>query len=263
MIRSVMPVLASCKQVILLCDSWYPKKPIPGLVNEFANLEMICSVRIDTVLYDLPGEPTGRQGRPRIHGERISLESIPLEKQEGSDYYTGCREVTTNLWKGKHVYACVTASDPDNRNSFRLFLSTVSAERICIDAEKHADKRIRCHNGRDTLPMGVYFIRWNIETGYYETKTFWSFRDYKVRSAAGIERLANLICISYAACRLLPYYSRDYKDYRGQSPQEVRYQLGEQIRRSIIIRSLEQMVETTKNNLPLKKAFQKLIHKCG
>lgn len=26
----------------------------------------------------------------------------------------------TNLWKGKYVYAYVTASDSDNRNSFHL-----------------------------------------------------------------------------------------------------------------------------------------------
>lgn len=263
MIRSVMPALASCRQVILLCDSWYPKKPVPGLVNEFSNLEMICNVRIDTVLYDLPGERTGKRGRPRIHGDRISLESIPLEKPEGSDYYIGCREVTTNLWKGKHVYAYVTATDPDNSRSFRLFLSTVSAEGICINAKKHADKKIQRHNEWGILPIGVYSIRWNIETGYYETKTFWSFNDYMIRSVKGIERLTNLICVSYAACRLLPYYSKDFEDYKGKSPQEVRYQLGEQIRRSIIIRSLEQTVETLKNKLSIKKVFQELIHKCG
>lgn len=91
---------------------------------------MICNVRIDTVLYDLSDKQTGRRGRPRIHGERISLEAIPLEKPEGSDYYIGCREVTTNLWKGKHVYAYVTASDPDNSGNFRLFLSTVPTEGI-------------------------------------------------------------------------------------------------------------------------------------
>jgi len=89
------------------------------------------------------------------------------------------------------------------------------------------------------LPMGIFSIRWNIETGYYETKTFWSFNNYMIRSAEGIERLSNLICISYGACRLLPYYSRDFEAYKGLNTQEVRYQLGEQIRRSIIIRSLE------------------------
>ena len=94
-------------------------------------------------------------------------------------------------------------------------------------------------------------------------KSFWSFNNYMVRSAEGIERLTNLICISYAACKLLPYYSRDFEGYKGLSTQEVRYQLGERIRRSIIIRSLEQMTETLKNNIPIKKAFQKLIYRCG
>lgn len=263
MVRSVMPALASCKQVILLCDSWYPKKPIPGLVNEFLNLEIICNVRVDTVLYDLPGERTGKRGRPRIRGERIRLESIPLEKLEGADYYVGSREVITNLWKGKHVYAYVTATDPDNPKSFRLFLSTVPEDRICMDTEEHADKKFRRYKKCGALPVGVYSIRWNIETGYYETKTFWSFKDYMVRSVRGIERLSNLICISYAACKLLPYYDKEFADYRGQSTQEVRYRLGEKIRMSIIIRSLEQMVETGKNNILVKKVFKELIHKYG
>ena len=33
------------------------------------------------------------------------------------------------------------------------------------------------------------------------------------RSAKGIERLSNLTCISYAAVRLLPYYSREFGNY--------------------------------------------------
>ena len=74
-----------------------------------------------------------------------------------------------------------------------------------------------------------------------------------VRSAKGIERLLNLICISYAACKLLPYYDKEFADCRGQSTQEVRYQLGEKIR----------MVETWKNNYLIKKALNELIHKCG
>ena len=84
-----------------------------------------------------------------------------------------------------------------------------------------------------------------------------------VRSAKGIERLLNLICIRYAACKLLPYYDKEFADCRGQSTQEVRYQLGEKIRMGIIIRSLEHMVETWKNNYLIKKALNELIHKCG
>lgn len=108
------------------------------------------------------------------------------------------------------------------------------------------------------LLLGVYSIRWNIETGYYKTKTFWSFNDYKIRSAKGIERFINLIGISYAVCKILSYYSKDFEAYKGQSIHEVRYQLGEQICKGIIIRSLEQMSKTLKNNLPIKRCFRNL-----
>ena len=263
MVRSVMAELSSCGQVILLCDSWYPKKPVTGLVAEFENLEMICCARSDTVLYDLPGERTGRRGRPRTRGKRLELSSITLAKPEGASYYMGCRKVITNLWKGRTVYAFVTAADPEKPSSFRLFLCTAAPEGIAVELEKQADEKIRSYNAWGMLPLGLFTLRWNIETSYYETKTFWSFRDYMVRSVTGIERLTNLVCISYAAVRLLPYYSREFENYQGQSPQETRYQLGEKIRMNIIIDSLGQTIETIKKDLPLKKAFQELMCKCG
>lgn len=263
MIRSVMAALGPCSQVILLCDSWYPKKPVTGLVEEFKNLEMVCCARSDTVLYDLPGERTGRRGRPRIHGERLELSSIVLDKPEGAPYYMGCRKVITNLWKGHPVYACVTAADPEKPGSFRLFLCTAKPEGITVQPEKQADEKIRRYSAWGMLPLGLFSLRWNIETSYYETKTFWCFCDYMIRTVKGIERLANLTCISYAAVRLLPYYSIEFQDYQGESPQEIRYKLGEKNRMNIIIDSLGQAVETIKKGLPLKEAFQELMRKCG
>jgi len=263
MVRSAMAELAPCGQVILLCDSWYPKKPVTGLVGEFQNLEMICCARSDTVLYDLPGEKTGKRGRPRTHGGRLELSAISLDRPEGAPYYMGCREVITNLWKGRIVYACVTAADPEKPESFRLFLCTADPGGLAVEPEKQADEKIRSYSAWGMLPLGLFSLRWNIETSYYETKTFWSFCDYMVRSVKGIERLANLTCISYAAVRILPYYSEEFQGHRGQSPQEIRYQLGEKIRMNIIIHSLGQTIETIKKDLPLKKAFQELMRKCG
>jgi len=83
MVRSVMAELASCPQVILLCDSWYSKKPVAGLVDEFKNLEMICCARSDTVLYDLPGERTGKRGRPRIRGEAWIFSTSDWRNRKG------------------------------------------------------------------------------------------------------------------------------------------------------------------------------------
>lgn len=99
MVRLVMTELTRCRQIILLCNSWYPKKPVTGLVEEFENLEMLCAAWSDMVPYDLPGERTGKRGRPRIRGERLSLSDIPLKKPEDADYFMGCRKNITNLWK--------------------------------------------------------------------------------------------------------------------------------------------------------------------
>ena len=39
------------------------------------------------------------------------------------------------------------------------------------------------------IPLFLYSFRWNIETSYYEQKTFWSLCSYMVRSCKGIEML--------------------------------------------------------------------------
>lgn len=44
---------------------------------------------------------------------------------------------------------------------------------------------------------------------------------------------------------------------------EPEKQADEKIRMNIIIHSLGQTIETIKKELPLKKAFQELMHKCG
>ncbi len=61
------------------------------------------TARSDMVLYDLPGERTGKEGRPRIRGERLSLSDIPRKKPEDADYFLEYRKVITNLWKGRIV----------------------------------------------------------------------------------------------------------------------------------------------------------------
>lgn len=157
----------------------------------------------------------------------------------------------------------MTAVDPEKPGSFRLFLCTAEPEGITVQPEKQADEKIRRYSAWGMLPLSLFSLRWNIETSYYETKIFWSFCDYMIRTTKEIERLANLTCISYAAVRLLPYYSMECQDYQGESPQEIRYQLGEKIRMNIIIDSLGQAIETIKKGLPLKEAFQELMRKCG
>ena len=70
MVTQVMPELSS-KRTILLCDSWYAKQEVTAFVDQFPNLDMVCNVRKDTILYELPPEPSGKRGRPKKHGKNF------------------------------------------------------------------------------------------------------------------------------------------------------------------------------------------------
>ena len=236
------------RQVILLCDSWYPKAEVAALVEQFENLEMVCNARVDTALYGLPPAKTGKKGRPRKRGNRISLDEILLNEPETGDWLIGMVPVITNLWKDKVVYALVTA--PKNgKGSRRLFLCTADPRSISFDWENSADKTTCSYGAEDVfyLPLAWYGLRWNIEVSYYEGKTFWSMEGYRIRSKEGIERLINLISLSYSAMTLLPYSDETFSGCQSASAQETRYEIGQQIQSEIILCSFGKFLETIKN----------------
>ena len=145
-----MKVIDSNRQVILLCDSWYPKAEVVALVEQFDNLEMVCNARVDTVLYGLPAAKTGKKGRPRKRGSRI-------------------------------------------------------------------------------------------------------------RGKEGIERLVNLISLSYSAMTLLPYSDESFSGYQSASAQETKYEIGQQILSDIILYSFGRFLETIKNSSALIKVVEGYI----
>lgn len=155
-----MKTIGPQRQVILLCDSWYPKAEVAALVDQFENLEMVCNARVDTALYGLAPARTGKGSR-------------------------------------------------------RLFLCTADPGSICFDWENSADKTA-CFYGAENifyLPLAWYGLRWNIEVSYYEGKTFWSMEEYRIRSKERIERLVNLISLSYSAMTLLTYSDETFSGY--------------------------------------------------
>ena len=111
------------RNVILCCDSWYPKAEITQLPEEFENLDIICNVRSDTALYELPPERTEKKGRPRVKGERISLNDFALQEVKKTGMCAGAKTVMTNLFKKHPVTAIVTESKCGSK---RLFLYSLS-----------------------------------------------------------------------------------------------------------------------------------------
>ena len=132
MVRQVMPEFSQKKNVIILCDSWYMKKSLVSVVDEYPNLDLIGNARSDSVIYDLTPAPTGRKGRLAKHGQRLSIdEDFALSAEKIGDYYTGVRRVLTNLFGVREVLAYVTSTVKEC-GAKRLFFSTVSPEQLDI-----------------------------------------------------------------------------------------------------------------------------------
>ena len=132
MIRQVMPEFLSKEHVIILCDSWYTKKNLVSIIDEYPNLDLIGNARIDSVMYDPAPARTGRRGRPAKHGKRLSVETdFAFSNEKIGDYYIGAHRVITNLFGCREIQAYVTATEKEHGTK-RLFFSTIFPEDLQI-----------------------------------------------------------------------------------------------------------------------------------
>lgn len=234
------------------------------VVDEYANLDIICNAGYDSVIYDLAPQPTGKKGRPAKHGNRLSPDNdFTLSDEKVGEYYIGARRVLTNLFGQREVYAYVTASEK-MKGSRRLFFSTIFPHQLqifCAWQEK-APLNQTGSSRMEFIPMLCYCFRWNIEVSYYEQKTFWSLCSYMVRSQKGIEMLVNLINVAYCAMKILPYQEKEFSKYRGESVQEFRFALSMQIRQQIFYANLLQNIETGIKSSAYIKVLQRLVKQC-
>ena len=261
MIRQVMPEFQSKDHVIILCDSWYTKQNLVSIVDKYSNLDLIGNARIDSVMYDLAPVRTGRRGRPAKHGKHLSVETdFMLSNEKIGDYYTGVRRVLTKIFGNREVLAYVTTAEKEHGTK-RLFFSTVFPENLqifCAWQEKVPLNQTRSDRMK-YIPLLLYSFRWNIETSYYEQKTFWSFCSYMVRNCKGIEMLVNLINISYCAMKILPYQNEHFSEYRTKSVQEFRFELSQGIRNQIFFATFVKNIETHIKSNAMTKALKQLV----
>ena len=130
MVKEIMEIIGTERNVCLCCDSWYPKAEITELPQQYENLALICNVRHDTALYDLPPAKTGKKGRPRVRGKQLSFEDFTFSVVDGTDYSVGSRQVITNLFGKKPVHAIVTKT---KNGTQRLFICTKCPDELNFD----------------------------------------------------------------------------------------------------------------------------------
>ena len=245
------------KHVFVLCDSWYPKKKFINRILSHENADIICNVRVDTAIYDLPPARTGKRGRPCKRGVQLSLDNFACTYSKGK-FKIGHRCVKTKIFGDATVHAYVTVSESGAR---RLFICTAEPSEIRIGCALHSDDS-DCKAGgvdREFLPLSLYGIRWNIEVGYYEHKTFWSLSRYMLRRRCGIERLLNLICITHAAMRLLPYVDARFAKFKDCSPQEVRMAISKQIQDELFLSRLADGAQNAINSAEILSVLHDMV----
>lgn len=88
-------------------------------------------------------------------------------------------------------------------------------DKVTLNYSLCADERIRKYGEEDInhLPLAFYLLRWNIKAYYYKGKTFWSLEEYRIRSREGIERLINLLAVSYSEIILFSYIDANFSSY--------------------------------------------------
>ena len=241
MVSSVLPLMED-RQVILSFDSWYAKRTFLQPLQTFEHLIMVCNARHDSALFDLPPAPTGKRGRPAKRGKKLSLDDFALD-YEYDGFKIGHRRVLTNLLGDKPVHAYVTESSSGSRRLFFCTADPAGIHMSCAWQEKASLKDVGSKD-MEYFPMRLYDMRWNIEVGYYEQKTFWDLSRYMVRSKTGIERMLNLINVAHSAMKILPHHDSFWKEFQNQSPQELRFAISEQIRRQVFLATLREKAET-------------------
>ena len=255
MVSTVMPMMKD-RQVILSFDSWYAKSSFIKPLQQFENLVMVCNSRYDSALYDLPPQPTGKRGRPAKRGQRLSLDDFELEYDYES-FKIGHRRVLTNIFGDKIVNAYVTKSSSCSR---RLFFCTADAAAIHMSFAWQEKEVLKNVSSKDMqyIPLRLYKMRWPIEVGYYEQKTFWDLSSYMIRSQTGIERMLNLVNTAHSAMKILPYKYDCWKDFQDKSPQELRFAISEQIRGQVFLTSLGVKAQTMEKSKGIFAALTRL-----
>lgn len=171
-------------QVIVTCDSWYTKAPFISSIKKFENINIIGALRSDTAMFDLNIEKTHKRGSPRKRGKRIDYHNLKYKKD--CKFFVTHIKLAVNLIDTP-VYITITTTDIVKFTSVRLYISIIdpneinSFDNISIDETKQ-DKPV------EKSTYNIHKIRWNIETIFYQQKTFWSLRNYIVKSKESINK---------------------------------------------------------------------------
>lgn len=245
-------------QVILLCDSWYPKGDVLKTIKKYDNLDLIAAVRSDTAIYELPPPPSGKRGRPSTHGQKLNYKSFDYSKE--GDYYTATKKVITRLFESP-VYLTVTTTDIEEFKSVKIIISTIAAEDILISRSNEVHELEISEDKSHLTHLSIYRLRWSIEVLFYQHKFFWSFGNYMVRNKQAIETYVNLLSVSFTLVSVLPFMDKNYAKYKFESPQTIKRVISSNLMQELILSSFVEKLKTNEIYYKVREAVAAYIGK--
>jgi hypothetical protein len=180
------------RKPLLLCDSWYMKKPFIAPLLEH-KIHCVGQVRRDSALF-LPPEPrTGKRGRPPKYGQKLSfqlvselfpLQSVKLNvwgKERTFEFYFF--QAKSRFLNGElcNCVWCRFFTDGKDPTSWHLLLST--------DVSMTATEIIFC-----------YAKRWSVEPAFNDIKNTFGLSEAWQQTKNAFARWRCLICIAYGIC---------------------------------------------------------------
>jgi len=193
LLRVVRPVLQG-RLATLLIDSWYMRKTLL-LAAERMGYLVIGQVRKDTALYLAPPLRTGKRGRPRKYGARMTPEAVALLPE------TRQRLFLYSAWHTVHYRsAVVLARFLDGRSVRAVWVrmeredGSCSGQRLilCTDLSLSATKILL-----------AYGKRWSIEDMFNQLKNRWGWKEAWQQSRQVLHRWSQILATSYALPQLL------------------------------------------------------------
>lgn len=192
LLRVIAPLFKGF-QTVLLMDSWYMRCSLILYALEHG-MQVIGQVRRDTAFFQLP-ERTGKRGRPRKYGDRVSttwIDSLPEVRMECSIYgktqmvYYRDAVVLARFLNGRAVRIVWSQLETEDgsRTKPSVILSTdtgLSAARIIVS----------------------YGRRWSVEDLFNQLKNRWGWKETWQQTRQVLHRWVQILSIGYAIPQLL------------------------------------------------------------
>jgi hypothetical protein len=192
LLRVVAPLFAGFPTVLLM-DSWYMRCTLISYALDHG-LQVIGQVRRDTALFH-PPELTGKRGRPRKYGDKVSTEwidSLPEVSMECFIYgksqmvYYRSAIVLARFLNGRAVR--IVWSQIENEDGSRTKPSLILSTDISLSA------------ARTILNYGR---RWSVEDLFNQLKNRWGWKETWQQSRQVLHRWVQILSVSYAIPQLL------------------------------------------------------------